>query len=181
MTDDLVSPAELFLERSRYYLSGEYLPKLRKCAAALTEEAVWRRANESSNSIGNLLIHLTGNVRQWIVSGIGGKPVERDRSAEFAARSGPPLSVVMSNLEAALAEADAVLSRVSSDDLTRACTIQARETTGIDAIYHVVEHFAMHTGQIVLLTKVYSPESIHFYDDSGWDARPLWGGSEGTR
>ena len=177
----IVNPAGTFLERSRYYLSGEYLPKLRHCAAALPDEALWQRANESSNSIANLLMHLAGNVRQWIVSGIGGRPVERDRAAEFSARTGPSARALLGDLEAAVAESDSVLAGLSEEDLVRPCTIQGRETTVLAAIYHVVEHFAMHTGQIVLLTKARAPGAISFYDDSGWTARPLWGGDEGTR
>lgn len=175
------TPAEIFVERSRYYLSNEYLPKLRQCVAPLSDEDIWRRANDSSNSIGNLLLHLTGNIRQWIVEGIGNRPVKRDRPAEFSARSGGGSAELMKNLEAAVAECDAVLSSLTAEDLVRCCTIQGRETTVIAAVYHVIEHFAMHTGQIVLLTKVYAPGAIHFYDDSGWTARPLWGGSEGIR
>jgi len=167
-----VESPEIFLERSRHYLSGEYLPKLRHCVATLPNELVWHRANDSSNSIGNLLMHLAGNVRQWIGAGIGGQSVERD---------GPPAQSLISNLESALADADAVLAQLSADDLTRPCTIQGRETTVLAAIYHVVEHFAMHTGQIVLLTKAHAPEAIHFYDDSTPTARPLWGGTEGNR
>jgi uncharacterized damage-inducible protein DinB len=175
-----VSPAAIFLERSRYYLSGEYLPKLRHCMAALTDEAVWQRANESSNSIGNLLMHLAGNVRQWIVGGVGGQPVERDRAAEFSTLTGLPARVLLSELEAAVAESDAVLAGLSDEDLVRSCTIQGRETTVLAAIYHVVEHFGMHTGQIVLMTKACMPAAIHFYDDSSWTAPPLWGGTEGA-
>lgn len=172
---------EIFIDSSRYYLAIEYLGKLKLCVDALPEGSVWQRPNESSNSIANLLLHLAGNVRQWIVEGIGGHPVERDRAAEFSARGGSPAPVLFENLEAAVEEADAVLSRLSADDLTRPCDIQGRETTVLAAIYHVVEHFAMHTGQIVLLTKVYAPGAIHFYDDSGWKANPLWGGSESHR
>lgn len=173
--------AQIFLERSRYYLSSEYLPKLCKCVEVLPPEMIWRRANESSNSIGNLLMHLAGNVREWIVAGIGGQPVARDRAGEFAARHGLPAMALIHELKKAVAEADQVLAGVSVDDLACSCTIQARETTVIAAIYHVVEHFAMHTGQIVLLTKERAPEAIHFYDDSDSAARPLWGGGEGIR
>jgi uncharacterized damage-inducible protein DinB len=120
-------------------------------------------------------------VRQWIVEGVGGQPVERDRAAEFSARNGSSAAVLFETLEAAVEEADTVLARLTADDLTRPCDIQGRETTVLAAIYHVVEHFAMHTGQIVLLTKVYAPGAIHFYDDSGWKANPLWGGSESHR
>jgi uncharacterized damage-inducible protein DinB len=176
-----VDAAEAFLERSRYYLSSEYLPKLRQCVAALPEDAVWRRANDSSNSIGNLLLHLAGNVRQWIVGGVGGRPVKRDRAAEFSARDGPAGAALIENLAKALAAADSVMAGLTVEDLVRPCTIQKRNLTVLEAIYHVVEHFAMHTGQVVLLTKAYSPDRIHFYDNSTPAARPVWGGTEGIR
>lgn len=171
---------EIFLERSRYYLCDEYLSKIRHCVAALPETHVWQRTNESSNSIGNLLLHLTGNVRQWIVGGIGGNEVERDRPAEFSARNGATAGELLENLANALSECDSVLAEVKPEDLAGTCTIQGRETTVLAAIYHVVEHFAMHTGQIVLMTKSAAPGAIRFYDDSN-SARPLWGGSERMR
>jgi uncharacterized damage-inducible protein DinB len=176
-----VDSAQIFIDRSRYYLTEEYLPKLRQCLAGMSDEVIWQRANEQSNSIGNLLMHLAGNVREWIVGGVGGKPFDRHRADEFAARDGLPLRGLMSHLGTTLAEADDVLANLSADDLARPCTIQNRETTVVAAIYHVVEHFAMHTGQIVLLTKAYAPGSVHFYDDSDGAARPLWGGQEGIR
>ena len=174
-----MNEGELFLARSRYYLSSEYLPKIRKCIDALPPDAIWRRANESSNSIGNLLLHLAGNVRQWIVEGIGGIDVHRDRASEFSARDGASGRELIENLDRALVEVDSVLAGLTAVDLTRPCVVQERDNSVLSAIYHVVEHFAMHTGQIVLLTKAYTPESIHFYDDSAGTARPLWGGSEG--
>ncbi|HUQ20615.1 MAG TPA: DinB family protein [Gemmatimonadaceae bacterium] len=172
---------EIFLERSRYYLCDEYLSKIRHCVSALPNDHVWHRANESSNSIGNLLLHLTGNVRQWIVGGIGAREVTRDRPSEFSARDGATGSELLQNLANALAECDEVLAAVKPGDLTRTVSIQGRDTTVLAAIYHVVEHFGMHTGQIVLLTKSASPRAIRFYDDSTGDARPLWGGSERMR
>ena len=66
---DLATP---FLEQSRHYLTVEYPTKIRRCLDALPADAVWRRSDEQSNSIGNLLLHLGGNVRQWIVSSVGG-------------------------------------------------------------------------------------------------------------
>jgi len=176
-----MSAGEIFLERSRYYLAEEYPTKLRQCVAALPEGVLWQRANESSNSIGNLLLHLAGNVRQWIVGGVGGLPVERDRPAEFAARDGPDAATLLENLESAVREADSVLAGLSDEDLARLCTIQDRDTNVLAAIYHVVEHFAMHTGQVVLLTKACAPGAIHFYNDSVWNAAPTWGGREGMR
>jgi len=176
-----LSPAQEFLERSRYYLADEYPAKIRKCVLALPDGAVWKRANESSNSIANLLLHLAGNVRQWIVGGVGGFPVTRDRPAEFAARDGPDAATLLESLESTVREADAVIAGLSENDLIQPRKIQGRETTVLAAIYHVVEHFGMHTGQIVLMTKASAPGAIRFYDDSSGNATPLWGGQERMR
>ena len=170
-----------FLERSRYYLAYEYPTKIRLAVTALPEEVVWLRPNEESNSIANLLLHLAGNIRQWIVSGVGGVPSNRDRAAEFSALDGPGARELLHKLDTAVRDADAVLSNLVEDDLQRTLTIQGRETTVIAAVYHVVEHFAMHTGQILMLAKMYTPGSVRFYEDAGGIAIPLWGGNEGTK
>jgi uncharacterized damage-inducible protein DinB len=174
-----MSVGQEFIERSRYYLATEYITKLRHCARVLPDEAVWHRSNEKANSIGNLLVHLTGNIRQWIVEGVGGTPVERDRPSEFSRREGGDAAQLINDLASAVGECDRVLASLTANDLERTCTIQGRDTTVLSAIYHVVEHFAMHTGQIVLLTKEHVPGAISFYDDSGWQATPTWGGNEG--
>jgi uncharacterized damage-inducible protein DinB len=154
-----------FLERSRYYLCGEYPTKIRRCVEVLPDEAVWKRPAPGSNSIGNLLAHLEGNVRQWVVGGLGGAPDHRDRPSEFSRDKGPDARALFHSLEGTLAEAAAVLQRLTPDDLGRERTIQGRPQTVFDAIYHVVEHFGMHTGQIILLTKIFAPGEISFYED----------------
>ncbi len=168
-----------FIDKSRYYLATEYLTKIRHCIDALPEEALWKRPNESSNSIGNLLLHLAGNIRQWIVGGIGQQEVQRDRAAEFAAKEGGTRAELMQNLERAVTDVDAVLSSLKPESLRESRVIQGRDTTVLDALYHVVEHFAMHTGQIVLMTKTYAPGAIAFYRDAKGLAQPTWGGKEG--
>lgn len=168
-----------FLERSRYYLAYEYPTKIRLAVGPLPDDVVWRRPHDESNSIGNLLLHLAGNVGQWIVGGVGGRPHERERSAEFAARGGPGGAQLLTRLEQALVEADDVLAQLEIGNLPEKLTIQGRETTVLGAVYHVVEHFSMHTGQILLLAKMYSPGSVKFYEDAGGVAIPLWGGEEG--
>lgn len=170
--------AEEFIARSRYWLVKEYPIKIGHCIKALPDEAIWSRSNAASNSIGNLIIHLTGNVTEWIIGGVGGKSYERNRSREFAQQTGGSGAVLLERLNAVLREADSVLAGVTEADLEKKIVIQARETTVLSAIYHVVEHFSMHTGQIVLLTKIHAPGDIRFYDDSTGDARPLW--HEGT-
>lgn len=163
-----------FIERSRYYLGVEYPAKIRVAVSAVPLDRLWWRPNESSNSVGNLLLHLTGNVRQWIVSGVGGAPDVRERDTEFAAEGGAKAAFLVEQLEKTLSEVDAVLARTTPEQLGEARLIQGRQTTVFAAIYHVVEHFAGHTGQIILLAKSIAPEGIRFYDDTGGLARPTF-------
>ncbi len=168
-----------FIERSRYYLAREYPAKIRSAVEGLPDDIVWKRPAEGSNSIGNLLLHLSGNIRQWIVGGVGGALTDRDRASEFAARGGLTGAELLGMLDRAVADADSVLARLSEAQLSEPRTIQGRETTVIGAVYHVVEHFSMHAGQILMLAKIFAPGSVKFYEDAGGVAIPLWGGSEG--
>src|SRR5687768_1349527 len=155
-----------FLDRSRWYLAHEYPIKIQRCLDVLPAEALWRRDDSSENSIGNLLLHLAGNVRQWIVSGVGGAPDARQRSAEFESRRGS-VSELLDGLLDTLREADAVLAALDESSLGERRRIQGRDVNVLDAVYHVVEHFSMHTGQIILLTKRYAPGRVQFYEDAG--------------
>ena len=166
--------AAAFITRSRHYLAFEYPTKIERCLDALSPDAVWRRSDELSNSIGNLLLHLEGNVRQWIVSSVGGAPDNRHRAAEFEAREGGDGKELFAALRATLTEADRVIGSLSTADLATRRTIQGREMSVFDAVYHVVEHFSLHTGQIILLTKLYAPGRIQFYEDAGGTAIPRW-------
>lgn len=171
--------APTFLERSRYYLAYEYPTKIRLAVDSLGDDVIWKRANQESNSIGNLLLHLAGNVREWIVSGIGGAESDRNRTAEFEAQGGVLKNELLQQLQSAVRDADRVLATLSDAELEKPVTIQGRDTTVLAAIYHVVEHFSMHTGQIVMLAKMYSPGTIRFYENAGGIAIPTWGGKEG--
>ena len=153
-----------FVERSRYYLAYEYPTKIRLALEALDETAIWKRETSESNSIGNLLLHLAGNVREWIVGGVGGEASDRNRAAEFAATSGFMKRELLSRLSSSVQDADKVLARLSAADLERQVTIQGRDTTVLAAVYHVVEHFSMHTGQIIMLTKMMTTSDLRFYE-----------------
>lgn len=167
-----------FLERSRYYLGVEYPAKIRATLLAMPADRVWWRPNESSNSAGNLVLHLAGNVTQWIVGGVGREATERHRDLEFSTRQGLDAAELLALLDQALARTDAVLARVTPESLLEDREIQGRRTTVMAAIYHVVEHFSTHTGQIVLLGKMSAPEgAIRFYDDAR-DAAPLFLGKD---
>ena len=162
--DSRVSQA--FVAQARTLLSDEYLPKIERCLESLTDEQVWWRANENSNSIGNLLLHLSGNARQWIVSGLGGVLDQRRRQSEFDERSVISKAELLARLKETLTEVDAVLSGLDSPLLLTTYQIQDCEVSALEAIFHVVEHFSMHTGQIILLTKLLTESDLRFYDFS---------------
>jgi len=166
--------SEQFLARSRHYLGVEYRIKIRAAVETMPADALWWRANEQSNSVGNLLMHLAGNIRQWIVGGIGGQPNARDRAGEFAARGGENAEALLADLDRALDEVDAVLAALSEAELATSRTIQGRDVSVFEAVYHVTEHFAMHAGQIILMAKMHAPGAVKFYEDAGGLARPLW-------
>jgi len=127
----------------------------------LTPEQIWRRAADNDNAVGNLVLHLAGNVRQWILCGVGGQEDRRDRDSEFAARSGDD---VVSRLRPVVSEAVALIAALPPDRLTETRTIQKHyNVTVLEAIYHVVEHFSMHTGQIIFATKLLTGEDLEFY------------------
>jgi uncharacterized damage-inducible protein DinB len=169
-----MSIAASFLERSRYYLCREYPTKIRAAVEAMPGDRLWWRPNEQSNSVGNLLLHLSGNVRQWVVSGIGGHPDVRKRNMEFAARGGATAAGMLDGLDATLREADDVLRALLPSELLERRSIQARDTSVMEAVYHVVEHFAGHTGQIIWIAKMAQPGAVRFYDDGDGTATPLF-------
>jgi uncharacterized damage-inducible protein DinB len=148
-----------FIEFSRQKLASEFWPRICTCLEPLREEQVWWRPNESSNSIGYLLLHLNGNARQWIVSALGGAADERNRPIEFSEREHIPVAALRSKLEETLSQVDAVLAALAVGDLVRKQTIQRHENVStLQAVYHVVEHFAMHYGQILYIVKMLKGE-----------------------
>ena len=153
-----------FVAQARTLLSTDYLPKIEACLEQLTDKDVWWRANQESNSIGNLMLHLSGNLRQWIVCGLGGAPDHRERQQEFDERALIPRSELFAKLKQTVAEVDDVLAHYDSSRLLEVRHIQGNEVTSLEAIFHVTEHFSMHTGQIILLTKQITARDLHFYD-----------------
>ena len=157
------TPETEFIEASRVFLREDYLPKLLHCMEGLSEEDLWWRPNEVSNSIGNLVLHLCGNVRQWIVSSIGGVEFKRDRDGEFAARGPIPRAELIEALKQAVAEVDAVLARLDSRRLLDRLMIQKYDVSTMQAVYHVVEHFGYHLGQILYIYKMRTGADPRFY------------------
>jgi len=166
--------SEQFIARSRHYIGVEYRTKIRAAVESMPADALWWRANDQSNSVGNLLMHLAGNIRQWIVGGVGRQPDARDRAGEFAARGGANADELLAELGRAIDEVDAVLAGLTEGELLTSRTIQGRDVTVFEAVYHVTEHFTMHAGQIILIAKIHAPGAVKFYEDAGGLARPLW-------
>ncbi|MDZ7265715.1 MAG: DUF1572 domain-containing protein [candidate division KSB1 bacterium] len=162
--NDATALTRLFLEAARFHLLQQYLPWLRACLAQLPEEDIWWRPNAASNSAGNLLLHLCGNVRQWILHGIAGRPDVRVREAEFAASGPLPKAELLQQLETTLAEVDGVLQHLTAEDLPQPRRIQGFDQTVLRAVFHVVEHFSYHTGQIIYLTKLRTGVDLKFWN-----------------
>lgn len=163
-----------FITKSRSLVSGEYLPKIEHALAAVTDEQIWWRSGPETNSIGNLMLHLAGNARQWIVAGVGGAPDHRERQSEFDAREGIGRDELLAKLKQTVEDVDSVLASLDVSELLEIRMIQGRETSILDAIYHVVEHFGMHTGQIIFLAKMLGKKDLGFYDFPNGVPRTHW-------
>lgn len=155
-----------FIQESRKLISKEYLPKIERCLEGLTDEQIWWRSNPQSNSIGNLLLHISGNARQWIVSGLGEEIDKRVRQTEFDERGNISRDELLARLKTTVANVDNTLAGFDPARLLDEYRIQGTQVTALAAIFHVTEHFSMHTGQIILLTKMLANVDLVFYDFS---------------
>lgn len=158
------SAEQYFIESCRTKLTKEYLPKIITAVSMLPEEELWWRAHETNNSIGNLMLHLAGNVRQWICVHLGGQDFMREREKEFSERSHIPRSELIDHLRSAVMDTDAVLEHFPVADLMRQFTIQRYDVSALEAILHITEHFSYHTGQIIYIAKLRSGTDLKFYD-----------------
>jgi hypothetical protein len=141
----------------------ELCGRIETCLGKLTPEQIWMRGAENQNAVGNLVLHLNGNVRQWILSGVGGQPNARHRDEEFAARGGMEPKALGSLLRQAVDEALEIIRSLPPGRLAEEVTIQGYDGTVLKAIFHVVEHFSGHTAQIIFITKMVTGEDLGFY------------------
>lgn len=155
--------AENFLAFSRDKLLGQYWPRMRGCVESLTDEQIWWRPNDSSNSVGNLLLHLNGNVTQWLVASFNETKDERNRPAEFHETEHLPGAALLARLEETMRQVSDVLGRLTEADLLAVMEIQWGRVTGMEAIYQAIEHFGLHYGQVVYITKMLRDVDLGFY------------------
>ena len=152
----------LFLDysaRKLRQLSG----RIEDCVGRLSDEQIWARGAESENAVGNLVLHLGGNVRQWIVAAVGGRPDIRQRDAEFAARGGFAAAALAEHLRGIVEEATRVIATLAPERLGERLAVQGYNVTVLEAIYSVVEHFSGHTGQIIYATKLLTGDDLGYY------------------
>jgi hypothetical protein len=154
--------ARPFLAQARRLLRRVYLPRIEACLGELSPDEIWWRPNPVSNSVGNLALHLEGNVRQWIVSGLGGAPDRRQRDREFSELGPIPRRTLLARLRKTVTHADRVMRKLNGGALARTYSIQGFHVTGLRAVFHVAEHFSQHAGQIILLTKMLAGKDLKF-------------------
>jgi uncharacterized damage-inducible protein DinB len=137
--------------------------RVETCLGKLTMDQIWMRGTENQNAVGNLVLHLNGNVRQWILSGVGGQPNARHRDEEFSVRGGMEPGALGRLLREAVDGALAIIRSLPPERLAEEVTIQGYDETVLKAIFHVVEHFSGHTAQIIFITKMLTGEDLGFY------------------
>jgi uncharacterized damage-inducible protein DinB len=137
--------------------------RIQDCLGRLTYDQIWLRNSDNANSVGNLVLHLCGNVRQWIGYGVGGQPDLRDRDSEFAARGGLQPAELSQRLRAVISDAASIIRNLAPERLAETRTIQKYDVTVMEAVLHVVEHFSQHTGQIIFATKLLTGQDLGYY------------------
>ncbi len=140
-----------WLLASRYL--GQNLEKIRRATAVLDDDGIWWRPAAGTNSAGNLMLHLCGNLSLWIGEGIGGEACARDRAGEFAAAGGATGEELRDRLAAVVGRSREILEARDGEPLDRRLEIQGYETDVLGAVFHAVEHMSYHTGQILWLVK----------------------------
>jgi len=152
----------LVSEQWKREVPGGYLPKICDSLKLLSDDEIWWRPNDPSNSVGNLVLHLCGNMRQWIISGLGGAKDVRKRDVEFSEKGPIPRDKLIAQLRETVREASAVVTRLSAADLVRSYSIQGYDVTGYEASIHVTTHFAYHAGQIIYVAKMKRAADLGF-------------------
>ena len=147
--------------------------KIKSCMMELDEQGIWFSPNGHLNSAGNLILHLCGNIRQYIISSLGGLPDTRERETEFSTKGGLTREELVGKLHNTLEEARSVISKADPGNLMRKRVVQGMSYSGVGIVIHVTEHYSYHTGQIIFLTKLLKDVDMGFY--SGVDLNKMNG------
>jgi uncharacterized damage-inducible protein DinB len=155
--------AQEFIEQSVSIVEKKNTPKIIKCLDQLSEEQIWLRPNKASNSIGNILLHLCGNIRQYVISGLGDQPDIRERDKEFSIQGGYNKEELLAKLNDTLIHAINVMRNADEVRLMKIHSVQGFDYSGIGIIVHITEHYSHHTGQIIFWTKQLTGNDLGFY------------------
>lgn len=150
---------------------NENTPRIEKCLELLTEKEVWQRPNSRSNSIGNLIVHLCGNITQYIISSLGESEDNRKRDEEFSIDGKFTKAQLLQLLSETVSKAIKVLKHITSKQLVKIHSVQGFELSGVGIIIHVVEHYSYHTGQISFFTKLLKDQDLGYYADLDLDIK----------
>lgn len=143
----------------------ESIPRIKQCLAQLETKEIWFKANTNSNSVGNLVLHLCGNARQWIVAGMTDQIDQRDRDKEFNETGPIPTETLIQLLDQTQKEVQATLQQLTAADLFKVYQVQGFKEKGLSILIHVVEHFSYHTGQITYFVKLRKNIDTGYYAD----------------
>ena len=154
--------AKEFIEQSLYRIE-ENTRRIKKCLGEIEEIEIWKFPNNNSNSIGNLILHLCGNIRQYAISALGETKDTRERDKEFSAKTGSAKSGLLNELTNTISEAADIIKNIDENRLTKIYSVQGFNLSGIGIIIHVTEHFSYHTGQIAFWIKQLKDKDLGFY------------------
>lgn len=160
-----------FIAEIKRRLFEENIPRLKKCLEKLSDEQIWYRPNNSSNSVGNLVLHLHGNVRQWVVAGLAKNPDVRERQKEFDERGPVPREQMVADMDKLMMEVDHILNQVRSKDLLEVQNVQGYQESGLSILVHITEHFSYHVGQMTYIVKMLKDTDMGYYDGHDLNAK----------
>lgn len=159
-----------FIDEIKRRLFEESIFRLKKCLSALTDEQIWYRPNKASNSVGNLVLHLHGNVRQWVVAGLGKNKDVRERQKEFDEQGPIDVEKMLANMDQLMLEVDTILNQTTAEDLLEVRNVQGYQESGLSILVHITEHFSYHVGQMTYIVKMLKDKDMGYYEGHNLDA-----------
>ncbi|MDC6388575.1 DinB family protein [Maribacter sp. PR1] len=152
------------LVKNALYRMEESTRMINKSLSNISEEEIWQKPNDSLNSMGNLILHLCGNITQYIISSLGENEDDRQRDSEFSASGGLTKLELLKKLKDTVDTAKRVIFDARSEQLVKIRSVQGFSFSGVGVIMHAVEHYSYHTGQIAFWVKLLRNKDLGFYD-----------------
>ncbi len=141
----------------------ESVPRVERCFQQMSEEELWKDPNLNVVSPGNLILHLRGNLTQYVLSTLGGNKDQRQRSQEFKIKPGLGKDALLESYRETIQEVCQVITQLDAQVLSKIHRVQGFESTGTNILIHVVEHVSYHVGQIGYWVKVMKDCDLGYY------------------